>query len=145
MQSVMVRDHPGKANVFFLPTIDFPSSDENCILSTLTFIAYQGKRYGFIKVVTFDQPLGWKSMKNSTAEGPGISVAKVLVRLDGFYTLMSFGGAIGSSMDGSGLTEIFELMYASNTVAHLLDGRRSSSLNSDKKTKTCRRRFRYRA
>ena len=99
MQSVMVRDHPGKANVFFLPTIDFPSSDENCILSTLTFIAYQGKRYGFIKVVTFDQTLGWKSTKNSTAEGPGISVAKVLVRLDGFYTLMSFVGAVGFLMN----------------------------------------------
>ena len=62
MQSVLVGDHPGKAKIFFLPLCSFSSSDENCILSTLTFIIRQGEQRGFIKVVAFDQQR-WKDMK----------------------------------------------------------------------------------
>lgn len=83
----MVRGHPGKANIFFLPMIYLPSSNKNCILSTLTFIAQQDEWYGFTLVVTFSQPLWLNSMKVIAAEGPASSSAKVVARLGGIHIL----------------------------------------------------------
>ena len=61
-------------------------------------------------------------MKVIDAEGPGSCVVKVVVRVGGFYTLMSFVGAVGFLMNGSGLKEVFESIVASDTVSHLLSG-----------------------
>ena len=44
-------------------------------------------------------------------------------KLGGFHTLMSFLGSIGHLMDGSGLTEILDTIYAENTTPHLLSGK----------------------
>jgi hypothetical protein len=41
----------------------------------------------------------------------------------GFHTIMSFVGIIGYIMDGSGLRDVFDLMYAINTTPHLLSGK----------------------
>ena len=59
-------------------------------------------------------------MKIITAERPGTNVTQAVVRLRGFHNLMSLVGAIGSLMDGSGLKQIFEFIYASDTAPHLL-------------------------
>jgi len=66
MQSVMIGDHTRKLNIFFLPKIDLPSSEKNCILliasqeellpcAPLTFTANQGYWYGFTPALTFNQ------------------------------------------------------------------------------------------
>ena len=36
---------------------------------------------------------------------------------------MSFVGAIGHLMDGSGLSDILELVYAKDTIPHMLSGK----------------------
>ena len=43
--------------------------------------------------------------------------------LGGFHIEMSFLGCIGRLMKGSGLKELLEVVYASNTVYHMLTGK----------------------
>jgi len=47
-------------------------------------------------------------------------LCKIVLRLGGFHTKMSFLGCIGSLMAGSGLKEILEMIYAPNAVEHIL-------------------------
>ena len=122
-QALMVGNHPGKSSIVFLPMIDLPASDDTCIYSTLLFIVDQAMRHGFTPVVTFDQPLWWKAMKMVEAASPGSALSKVVLKLGGFHIMMSFLGAVGYIMDGSGLREVLEHVYAPNTVPHLLSGK----------------------
>ena len=46
-----------------------------------------------------------------------------VIRLGGFHTLMSFLECLGNLMADSGLTEALQLIYAENTVPHLLTGK----------------------
>lgn len=119
----MVAEHPGKANVVFLPMIDLSASDQTCIFSTLHFIATQGSRYGFTPVVTFDQPLWWKSMMIVANSSVTCPTKSIVLKLGGFHALMSYLGCIGHLMDGTGLRELLELAYASHTVPNLLSGK----------------------
>ena len=48
---------------------------------------------------------------------------KIVLRLGGFHTEMSFLGCTGSLMAGSGLKEILEMIYAPNAVEHILTGK----------------------
>ena len=48
---------------------------------------------------------------------------KIVFRLGGFHTEMSFLGCIRSLMDGYGLKEIMEIIYAPNAVEHILTGK----------------------
>ena len=111
-----------KASVLFLPMIDLPSSNESCLYSTLRFVASQGRTYGLTPVLTFDQPLWWKSMKilksNTTNE-----LSSIVLKLGGFHLMMSFVGCIGHLMEGSGLKEVLELVYATGAVPHILSGK----------------------
>jgi hypothetical protein len=47
----------------------------------------------------------------------------VVVRLGGFHTQVSFLGSIGHLMGGSGLHELLEVIYAGNTIGHMLSGK----------------------
>jgi len=46
-----------------------------------------------------------------------------LLRLGGFHTQMSLLGCIGYVMSGSGLEQLLEVVYAPNTVVHMLSGK----------------------
>ena len=48
---------------------------------------------------------------------------QMVLRLGGFHTEMSFLGCIGHLMASSGLQELLEMIYASNTVVHMLTGK----------------------
>lgn len=61
MQAVTKGNHPGKSQIIFLPMIDLEPTDMNCIFSTLHFISDLAHRYHLNPVITFDQPLWWKS------------------------------------------------------------------------------------
>ena len=68
--------------------------------------------------VTFDQPLWYKAS--------GIIAKKklnIICRLGGFHTLMSFLGAVGDMMSGSGIEELLELVYATNSIGHMMSGK----------------------
>ena len=62
METVNTGNHPGRASAFFMPMIDLKSTDPICILSAMRFVAEQPSKYNMTPVLTFEQPLYWKSM-----------------------------------------------------------------------------------
>ena len=109
--------------MFFLPMIDLNPSDTACIYSTLSFVCDHGKRYRVTPVITFDQPLWWKTLVIIGSEPEGSDFREIVLQLGAFHTLMSFLGAIGYLMAGSGLWHLLELIYSTNTVTHMLSGK----------------------
>ncbi|VDI77901.1 Hypothetical predicted protein [Mytilus galloprovincialis] len=51
------------------------------------------------------------------------SLKSLVLKLGGFHAEMSFVGSIGYLMSGSGLMNIFETVYASTAVSHMLSGK----------------------
>jgi hypothetical protein len=123
MQKLSIGLQPGKASIFYMPFTDMPASDETCIKTTLNFIAEQAKKYGFPPIVTFDQPLFWKAFMILKEESRESDLFQTILKLGGFHIIISFVGAIGHSMDGSGLRELLEVIYAKDTVPHMLSGK----------------------
>ena len=56
------------------------------------------------------------------AADPSSPVSRLTIRLGGFHLLSSFLGAIGSTMAGSGLEELWETVYAKKSVSHMISG-----------------------
>ena len=54
------------------------------------------------------------------SEPEGSDIHEIVLSLGGFHTLMSFWGATGKLMTGSGLRHLWELIYSTNTVTHML-------------------------
>ena len=105
--------------VAMLPIIDLHATDYNALYSLLNFISKQCTRLGMPETaVTFDQPLYIKAYEIVNSKG-----FKIFVRLGGFHQLMSFLGSVGFVMEGSGLREALETVYAPNTVNHMLSGK----------------------
>ena len=97
-----------KSTITFSPIIDLNPNDESCIYSTLLFVIEQAKRMHVpVPCVTFDQPLWLKAC--GIIEEAGLDI---VARLGGFHTLMSYLGAIGKVMKGSGIEELFNKVYA---------------------------------
>lgn len=69
--------------------------------------------------VTFNQPL---YITASEILAAGQELNKVIVRLGGFHLLMSYLGSIGYIMNGSGLEQLWEMVYAKGSVVHVLTG-----------------------
>ncbi|CAH1985369.1 unnamed protein product [Acanthoscelides obtectus] len=69
-------------------------------------------------ILTYDLPLYMKC-RDIIAK---LMLPDVFVRLGGFHMLMSFLGAIGIIMGGSGLESIWELAYASESIKKMMDG-----------------------
>ena len=57
------------------------------------------------------------------SEPDGSGLRNIVLRLGGFHTEMSFLGSIGHLMAGSGLQDVLESFYASDTVVHMLSGK----------------------
>lgn len=123
MHKVMNDGYPGKSSVVFLPMIDMNPNDLTCINSTLHFVSKEAKTHSFTPILTFDQPLYWKAMHIVELEPMDSPLKSVILRLGGFHLEMSFAGCIGHMMDGSGLSELLESVYAPNTVSHMLNGK----------------------
>ena len=71
-----------------------------------------------VPCLTFDQPLWLKAC--GIIEEVGLDI---VARLGGFHTLMSYLGAIGKVMKGSGIKELFKNVYAENTVQLIISGK----------------------
>ena len=91
--------------------------------ATLSFVADQAEKYGYCPIVTFDQPLWWKSLQIVMSENEDSPLRSIVLRLGGFHTQMSVLGSIGAIMNGSELQEILVLIHAKNTVPHMLNGK----------------------
>ena len=116
-------NHPGETSMLFMPMIDMDPSSETCIYSTLVFVAEQAKKNNVTPILTFDQPLWWKAQCLINAKPPHSAVKKTILRLGGLHMQMSFLGCIGRIMTDTGLKELFETVYADNTVPHMLTGK----------------------
>ena len=116
MQIVHTGEYPGQSSVIFLPMIDMDPGNMSCVHSTLQFICQHASRHGVTPIITFDQPLWWKSLQVIESQPENIPLRSIVLKLGGFHTQMSFVGCIGHIMAGSGLQELLELIYANNTV-----------------------------
>lgn len=72
--------------------------------------------------MTFDQPLYLKARDILASRPDDPALSNVVIRLGGFHLLMSFMGAIGYVMQGSGLTELFNTIYAANSTEKIMSG-----------------------
>ena len=89
------------------------------IYSILKFVIQQASQLNIkTPCITFDQPLFLKAFEISQSKK-----LPIIIRLGDFHTLMSFLGNVGMVMDSSGLREVMETVYASNTVTHMLSGK----------------------
>ena len=113
------KSHPGKCQVFMAPIIDLNPSDGNCFYTALLFVQKQATSMNVTTPsVTFGQPLWLKAYEIAKSKQ-----LDIVVRLGGFHTLMSFLGSIGAVMGGSELDKLLELIYASNSVTHIMSGK----------------------
>lgn len=74
-------------------------------------------------MITFDQPLYWKAMEMVKKAKESDIIAKIVVVLGGFHTIMNVLGLIGQVMDGSGIKETIVLIYTEDTAPHILSGK----------------------
>ena len=109
-------------SILFLPIIDLNPSDMTCILSTLTFLSKLAANCNQPSIVTFDQPLYWKSNKIIKTTTNQLLKETVLM-LGTFHTVMNLLGCIGYLMHKTGLSDILEVIYGENAVIHMLNGK----------------------
>ena len=106
-----------------LPIIGMDPSDMTCILSTITFLTNLAHKYKLPSIITFDQPLYWKSMQITTEADSSSPLKEIVLMLGGFHTVMNLLGCIGTLMEGSGLNEILGEIYGDNAVIHMMSGK----------------------
>ena len=120
---VHTGDHPGQSSVLLLPKIDLDPGNMSCVHSTLRFTCEHVARYNVTPIITFDQPLLWKSLQVIEGQPDNSPLRSIVLRLGGFHSETSFIGSIGHLMSGSGLHELLETIYANNAVTLMLTGK----------------------
>ena len=120
MSSISQNEILSTSIVTMLPVIDMPATDTTSLYSLLCFIEDQSSKLTIPTppAVTCDQSLFVKAY-----EIVSFMKMNIIIRLGGFYQLMSFLGSIGYMMDGSGLRNAPESVYASITVGHMMTGK----------------------
>ena len=109
-------DHQRQSSVLSLPMIDLDPGNMACVHSTLKFIREHAARHNVTPIITFDQPLCWKSLQVIEGQPENSPLRSIVLRLGGFHTEMSFIGSIGHLMAGSGLQELLETIYGNSAV-----------------------------
>ena len=87
----------------------------------MKFISETATRNGKLPACTFDQALWWKALLVTVS--PNCDLGAIVIQLGGFHTIMSFLGCIGYLMSGTGICKVLEVVYAENTIPHLLSGK----------------------
>ena len=120
MKVAMHSDKYERTRLETLPFINLDPSNLSTIYTALCFAQKQCEIHGLrVCPVTFDQPL---YIKAAGIVASSQELDKVIVRLGGFHLLMSYLGSIGQIMTGSGLSELWERVYAKGSVVHMLSG-----------------------
>ena len=103
-----------------LPFINMDPNNLTTIYSALRFSSDHCHKHGIATcLVTFDQPL---FMKASEIVAASAELSNVVVRLGGFHLLMSYMGAVGHIMSGSGLEYLWSTVCAKSSVTHMMSG-----------------------
>ncbi|KAE8746250.1 hypothetical protein FOCC_FOCC007122, partial [Frankliniella occidentalis] len=101
-----------------LPFVNLSPSNPSTIYSCLRVASQKCEDHNQKHcIVTFDLPLYVKAKSIADECLPNI-----IPRLGGFHTLMSFMGAAGHIMNGSGLEELWQTVYAENSIPKMLGG-----------------------
>ena len=87
------------------------------------WVSEHAKRFNVTPVITFDQPLWYKANQIIKSEPKDKNLSKIVVRLGGLHTEISFLGTIGYIMSDSGLHEVLSEIYAEKAVSHMLSGK----------------------
>ncbi|GBM54180.1 hypothetical protein AVEN_64526-1 [Araneus ventricosus] len=95
-----------KSAVILLAFVNLQPSNPTLIKTCLRFAAEKFRKRQQSCIVTFDQPLFIKAMDIVSQADEIDELSKVIVRLGGFHLLMSYMGAVGKIMGGSGLEEM---------------------------------------
>ncbi|CAH1155651.1 unnamed protein product [Phaedon cochleariae] len=112
-----------KSRLLYLPFVKAPPSNHDTIYTVLLNAAEKCKSLGQSSCfVTFDQPLYIKARDIIASVPESSDLSAVIVRLGGFHLLMSFMGSIGYIMDGSGLRDLFNVVYATASTEKMLTG-----------------------
>ena len=113
-----------KSTIMMLALIDLNPNDLICIYSTLLHVIDLAFKMNIpTPSITFDQPLWVK-----TIEIVQTKKLKIVVRFEGFHSLMSFIGSIGMCMEGSGLEKLLMQVYSgNNVVSQMMSGKAISS------------------
>ena len=118
MKTAMKSDQYQRTRIETLPFINLDPSNPSTIYTALCFAQTQCEKQGLrICPVTFDQPLYIKAAEIVAAAQ---DLEKIIVRLGGFHLLMSYLGSIGQIMTGSGLSDLWEMVYAKGSVVHIV-------------------------
>ena len=107
-------------NLSFLLKVSRPLSSR---IPSWSGLMQQAQKINVSPVVTFDQPLFWKSQQIVSSENDDSMVRKIVLRLGAFHMEMSFVGCIGQLMDNTGLVELLETVYAPNSVSQMIFGK----------------------
>ncbi len=104
---------------------DLYSGDTICILSTLDFICDLATKHHAPPITTFDQPLYWEAAEIITDAPEGSHLKNIVLMLGCWHTFMNLIGAIGTFnlTDGTGLTDISEVVYGQNAVHYMMTGK----------------------
>lgn len=123
MEEVTTGESFAKSKIICLPFIDAPPSDYDTIYTALLFAVDQCTIANQEAcIVTFDLPLYMKAHDIIHSADLNDPVKNLIVRLGGFHLLMSFLESIGYIMGGSGLADIFNNIYATNSVDKIMTG-----------------------
>lgn len=122
MQSAMAQSGKDITQTIPLPFINQNPSDKSTLYSALRFAAEQSRERGRSCIVTLDQPLFMKCSEIVLSADKNDILSSVIVRLGGFHLLFSFLGSVGYVMKGSGIEELWETVYAKNSIPHMMTG-----------------------
>lgn len=119
-QTVVTQGNFDISRIDILPFINHDPSQPGTLYSALSFVQQLSVRYNLgVSSVTFDQPLYSKATE-IVESCPDLT--NVFIRLGGFHLIMSYMGSVGHILNGSGLRNQWETVYAKNSVNHMLTG-----------------------
>lgn len=111
------------SRVIQLPFIMAPPQENDTVYTSLLMAINEGDKIKLKTIfVTFDLPLFMKAVSIVLSVPPHSPLQRIVVRLGGFHLLMSFLGTIGYIMAESGLDQLLNVVYAENSVVHILNG-----------------------
>lgn len=120
MAELTERQPYKKSEILTMPFINQSPSDNNTIYTAILEAVKKCPEHQKTTFVTFDQPLYIKAKQ--IVSDPSSGLSNVIVRLGGFHLLMSYMGSIGFIMSGSGLQELWKIIYAAASTDVMMKG-----------------------
>lgn len=125
MEALTHEESFDTSRITCLPFIQGPPSNNATIYTALKNSVEECSRINQQTVfVTFDQPLYFKAraIVAGLQNDPDSPMKNVVVRLGGFHLFMSYLGAIGYVISGSGLEDLWSVAHASESMKKMMTG-----------------------